>query len=145
MSIPCDPIGKALDSSPRGREFDPCLGCLVSRRGPVSGSHPFCFQKLVSGELHSLYWGGFPNQCFNPVPWSQAPNRQQHMDSLRRPQSSPIGGDMNNLWEYHPYLSYHIHIIRRSRYIIFLQFLSDFNEIWHEGCTKSWLLGKPRC
>ena len=29
-----------------------------------------CFQKLVSSELHTLYWGGFPNQGSNLMPWS---------------------------------------------------------------------------
>ncbi len=27
-----------------------------------------CFQKLVSGELHTLYWGGFPDRVSNLVP-----------------------------------------------------------------------------
>ncbi len=39
-----------------------------------------CFQKLVRGELHTLYSGGFPNRGLNPGPWSQAPMcRQQYM------------------------------------------------------------------
>ncbi len=38
-----------------------------------------CFQKLVSGELHTLYFGRFPLRESNPGPWSKAPNRQQYM------------------------------------------------------------------
>ncbi len=39
----------------------------------------FCFQKLVSGALHTLYWGGFPDRGSNPGPRSQARTPQQHM------------------------------------------------------------------
>ncbi len=38
-----------------------------------------CFQKLVSGQLHTLYWGDFPDRGLNPGPWSKTLNRQQYM------------------------------------------------------------------
>ncbi len=49
-----------------------------------------CFQKLVSGELHSFILGGFPVRESNPGPWSEAPNRQQYMtDALTNWANSP--------------------------------------------------------
>ena len=36
-----------------------------------------CFQKLVSGKLHTFYYRRFPSLGIEP--WSQAPNRQQYM------------------------------------------------------------------
>ncbi len=39
-----------------------------------------CFQKLVSGELHTFsFLGGFPFRELNPGPWSEAHNHQQYM------------------------------------------------------------------
>ncbi len=32
--------------------------------------HNLCFQKLVSGKLHILYWGGSPEPGSKPVCWS---------------------------------------------------------------------------
>ncbi len=49
-----------------------------------------CFQKLVSGELHTFIVGGFPLRESNPGPWSQAPIRQQYMtDALTDWAKSP--------------------------------------------------------